>query len=192
MIVYLHGFRSSPHSSKARQLAATMQARGRAAEFYCPQLPASPAAAIAEVERCIAGIQPASLAVIGSSLGGFYATWLAEKTGCRAVVLNPAVHPYRDLGNFVGISTAYHSEAPFEFTQAHLEELTHFEIARITQPKRYLLIVAKGDELLDWREMTSHYLNANQVVLEGGDHGLSDFDAYLDQVIDFCGKGATP
>jgi hypothetical protein len=186
MILYLHGFRSSPHSAKAMMLAAHMQAAGRGAEFLCPQLPASPCEAIGVVEQCIRHASPEKLTVIGSSLGGFYATWLAEQKGCKAVLLNPAVQPRRDLKQYVGVSTSYHSEAPFEFKPEYLDEFALFETDTITSPERYFLIAAKGDELLDWREMIAHYPGTQQCVVEGSDHGLSDFDRYIDRVIAFC------
>lgn len=187
MILYLHGFRSSPQSFKARLIARRLQAFGRAADYHCPQLPASPQEAIALASRIAAQCNPDQLTLIGSSLGGYYATWLAERLGCRAVLLNPAVKPPRDLEQYVGVSTAYHSDQPFEFKQEYVEELTRFSIARITRPERYFLLAATGDEVLDWREMVAHYPVARQRVIAGSDHGLSDFSEYLDDVLSFCG-----
>lgn len=187
MIVYLHGFRSSPQSFKARLLADRMAALGRSDEYLCPQLPASPREAIMLVERLIAPLAADRLTLIGSSLGGAYATWLAEKTGCRAVLLNPAIQPARDLAEHVGSTTAYHSDAPFEFKQEYIAELTALAIDRISRPERYFLVAATGDEVLDWREMVAHYPGAQQCVIQGSDHGISDFDAYIDRVLAFCG-----
>lgn len=129
---------------------------------------------------------PASLAVIGSSLGGFYATALAEATGCRAVLLNPAVHPARGLAAHVGPQTAWHSDDQFEFLPRYIDELTELEVARITRPERYFLVAATGDEVLDWRDMVAHYPGARQRVIDGSDHGLSDFAQYVDEVLAFC------
>ncbi len=126
MILYLHGFRSSPHSAKARLLASWLQARGRSSEWRCPQLPPSPRIAIALAQQQIEKNPSEKLTLIGSSLGGFYATWLAEQLGCKAVLLNPAIFPQRDLKQAVGVSTAYHSEAPFEFKQEYLDEFEQF------------------------------------------------------------------
>lgn len=192
MIVYLHGFRSSPHSFKARLLGQRMEALGRGDEYLCPQLPASPRAAIDLAAKLIAGVAPQRLCLIGSSLGGYYATWLAEEACCRAVLLNPAVTPPRDLEKYVGITTAYHSDAPFEFKREYIDELRALRVTRITRPERYFLIAATGDEVLDWREMTAHYPQARQRIIEGSDHGLSDFSEYIDEVLAFCepdGKG---
>ena len=126
------------------------------------------------------------LAVIGSSLGGFYATAVAEETGCRAVLINPAVWPARDLAKYIGEQTAWHSDERFWFRAEYIAELEELTVQRITRPQRYLLLAATGDEVLDWREMTARYAGTCQRVIEGSDHGLSDFDDYLDEVVRFC------
>ncbi len=189
-LVYLHGFRSSPQSFKARLLAARLGALGLGARFACPQLPASPAAAVGLVLREIAP-GPADT-LVGSSLGGYYATWLAERCGCRAVLLNPAVFPARDLAAHTGTQRMYHSDDEFVFEPRHLDELAQLEAAP-TRLDRYLLIAAKGDELLDWRDMVAKYSGAPTILLEGGDHGLSEFAALVDRVLAFAGisGGAT-
>lgn len=188
MIVYLHGFRSSPRSFKARLLGERMAALGRSQDYICPQLPPSPREAIALTEKLIAQVAPDQLTLIGSSLGGAYATFLAEKIGCRAVLLNPAIRPARDLGAHVGRMTAYHSDEPFEFKQEYIDELNQLAIGRISRPERYLLLAATGDEVLDWREMVAHYPGAQHCVIAGSDHGISDFSNYIDRVLAFCGS----
>ena len=187
MILYLHGFRSSPQSFKASLIGKRLRELGREAEYCCPQLPPSPQAAIALASARAASVPAAQLIVIGSSLGGYYATWIAEQFGCRAVLLNPAVVPPRDLESYVGITTAYHSDQRFEFRREYIDELRAFAVNRITRPERYFLLAATGDEVLDWREMVAHYPGAVQQVIEGSDHGLSDFERYLDRVLAFCG-----
>lgn len=187
MILYLHGFRSSPLSTKTSLLASRMQALGHGDEYLCPQLPASPQAAIALALEIASKVNPSELTLIGSSLGGYYATWLAERLGCRAVLLNPAVHAARDLASQVGVKTQYHSNEAFEFKSAYIDELKALEVARITHPERYFLIAATGDELLDWREMVAQFPGARQRVIPGSDHGISDFAHYADEVLAFCG-----
>lgn len=190
MIFYLHGFRSSPHSMKARLLAQAMAVRGRAHEFVCPQLSASPAEAMALAEQVIEsqitqhGVD--SLCLIGSSLGGYYATYLAEKVGCRAMLINPAVKPPRDLEKYVGVTTAYHSDEVFEFKAQYVDELRALAIDHITHPERYFLIAATGDEVLDWREMQAHYPLARHKIIQGSDHSVSEFAEYLDEVLAWC------
>ncbi len=185
-ILYLHGFRSSPSSFKARRMREHFDALGQSARFICPQLPPSPAEAIAIAREAIAGLAPESVALVGSSLGGFYATVLAEQIGCRAVLINPAVDPARDLEKYIGEQQAWHSEDRFYFRPEYIAELKALELASLTQLGRYLLLAATGDEVLDWREMTARYAGANQHVIEGSDHGLSDFDDYLREVLAFC------
>ena len=127
-----------------------------------------------------------SMAVIGSSLGGFYATWLAERFGCRAVLLNPAVHPARDLLKHLGNQTLWNDpQQQFVFESSYIEELHALEVAKISQPERYFAVIAKGDEVLEWREMTSHYPGATIKLLPAGDHALSDYQQHLDGILDF-------
>ena len=136
--------------------------------------------------KLVSQVPADSLAVIGSSLGGYYATALAEATGCRAVLLNPAVRPAQGLAQHVGPQTAWHSEDQFEFLPEYIDELVSIEVASITRAERYFLIAATGDEVLDWRDMVAHYPGARQRVIDGSDHGLSDFDQYIDEVLAFC------
>ena len=192
MILYLHGFRSSPQSFKARMIAQRLAALGLADRYRCPQLPASPRDAIALASSIAAEAPAGELALIGSSLGGYYATWLAEQTGCRAVLLNPAVNPARNLESHVGVTTAYHSDERFEFKRAYIDELKACAVETVTAPERYFLVAATGDELLDWQEMVRHYPRACHRVINGSDHGLSDFDQYIDEVLAFCGVPAEP
>jgi predicted esterase YcpF (UPF0227 family) len=181
-LIYLHGFRSSPQSTKARMMAGWMAAHRPDVEWVCPQLPASPRAAI---ELAEAQLRPGT-ALVGSSLGGFYATVLAERHGLAAVLLNPAVDPARDLAGLVGPLTAYHDPAlAFHFTAAHVDELRAMTPAAITRAERYAAVIAKGDEVLDWREMSARYAGASTLLLEGSDHGLADFEQHLPFVLRF-------
>ncbi len=192
MILYLHGFRSSPVSMKARLMGQRMAQLGRAAEYSCPQLPASPEEAIALALSLTAGADPAALSIVGSSLGGYYATHLAERLGCRAVLLNPAVTPLKDLERHVGVSSAYHSDQPFEFKREYIDQLRDLAVPRVTAPERYFLIAASGDEVLDYRDMVAHYAGARQLVIDGSDHGIAEFADYLAPVLAFCGIEGAP
>lgn len=190
-LLYLHGFRSSPASAKAVRMAAEasrLQRSGRSLVWCCPQLPPSPAAAMALIGESTQDWPSATLAIIGSSLGGFYATVLAERRGCRAVLLNPAVDPATSLAGQIGEQTGWHdAELHFEFTAAHVQELRAMTPARITRPERYFTVIAKGDEVLDWREMHARYPASPGRLLEGGDHALSDFEAHLPDILRFLG-----
>jgi len=187
MLIYVHGFRSSPQSFKAQMLAQRLQAAGLADQYACPALPVSPREAIESLQRQFRLTTADTL--VGSSLGGYYATWLAEQSGCRAVLLNPAVFPVRDLASYVGPLRTYHDDQPMEFKAEYLDELQVIAVSTITREQRYCLIAAKGDELLDWREMTARYPGVQTRLIEGSDHGLSDFADHIDPVLAFAGLG---
>ncbi|MDB5806136.1 MAG: alpha/beta hydrolase family protein [Betaproteobacteria bacterium] len=188
MIIYLHGFRSSPQSYKAQLLAERMAQLGRASDYLCPQLPVSPAEAIGLAQNLTRDRDPAQLTLFGSSLGGYYATYLAEQLGCRAVMLNPAMRAFEKLKHYVGPQTMYHGGGEaFDFKAEYLEELRAMFIPAITRPERYFLVAATGDELLDWREMAANFPGARHKVIGGSDHGLSDFADYMDETLAFAG-----
>jgi predicted esterase YcpF (UPF0227 family) len=184
MLIYIHGFNSSPASSKAQLVKSRMEGMGRGAQFAVPALPHSPAQAAALLDA-LATRHPGA-ALIGSSLGGYYATWLAEKHDLRAVLLNPAVRPYELLSAHVGVQQNLYTGERYEFTVRHVEELRALEVADIT-PARYLLLAATDDEVLDYRSAVARYRGCRQIVIEGGDHGLSAFADYVDTVLAFCG-----
>jgi uncharacterized protein len=193
MILYLHGFRSSPLSFKARAMAQHLRELGRESDFVCPQLPASPRLAIALAESIILKQQARQdhqahqkITVIGSSLGGYYATYLAEKFGLRAILINPAVKPPNDLAKYIGVTTAFHSDEPFEFKASYVDELHAYAVPQISAPQRYFLLAATGDEVLDWREMLAHYAAAKHIVIQGSDHGMADFVDYFADIMAFC------
>lgn len=130
----------------------------------------------------------ATTGVIGSSLGGFYAAHLAGKLGCRAVLLNPAVHPARDLAGAIGENTAWHHPGQhFFFEPGFVDELRALESDPIARPDSCFAVIAKGDEVLDWREMAAFCAGAHIKLIEDGDHGLADFDRHIDEVLAFLG-----
>jgi len=190
MIVYLHGFNSTPRSTKARQLHEAMRAAGAGELYRCPALHHRPAQAVQSVERELAAAADApgagSVTLVGSSLGGFYACHLAEKHGLRAVLLNPAVYPVRDLGRYLGPQQNLYSGERYELTGDHLRELAALECERI-EPSRYLLIVETGDEVLDCREAVERFAGARQLVIPGGDHALRSFVEHLPAILEFAG-----
>ena len=185
-VLYLHGFRSSPLSTKARQVASLMASRFPHILWWCPQLPPSPKAAAALITEGTAHWPEQRMAVIGSSLGGFYATWLAAQRDCKAALLNPAIDPARDLAKYIGEQTAWHDPAErFDFAPEFVDELRALEVGPLPHPERVWALIAKGDEVLDWREMTARYPNSPQVVMEGGDHAISNFAHYLPELLEF-------
>ena len=189
MLIYIHGFNSSPASGKAQIVQAKLETMGRGAEFLAPALPYSPAQAAALLDA-LARRHPGA-ALVGSSLGGYYATWLAEKHGLRAALLNPAVRPYELLGAYLGVQQNLYTGERYPFTERHVEELRALEVDAI-EPSRYLLLVSTGDEVLDYRSAIARYRGCRQIVIDGGNHGLSDFGNHADAVLDFCGFARKP
>lgn len=187
-LLYLHGFRSSPQSAKARQMAAYVARHHPAVHLWCPQLPPSPREAMAQVAAGIAHWpRGGAMAVIGSSLGGFYASWVAQQAHCASVMLNPAVHPARDLERYIGEQTAWHDPSErFYFQPEFIAELRALDVSGQPPAGPELAIIAKGDELLDWREMAARYPQAQVRLLEGGDHALSGFAEHIADVARFC------
>lgn len=117
---------------------------------------------------------------------GFYASWVARHTGCPSVLLNPAVHPARDLARHIGEQTAWHDPAErFFFLPEYIAELQALSAEHTLPVGREMAIIAKGDEVLDWQEMVARYPAAQQTLLEGGDHALSDFEDHLPAVAQF-------
>jgi predicted esterase YcpF (UPF0227 family) len=185
-VLYLHGFRSSPKSTKARQMAQYMATEFPHLTWWCPQLPPSPQAAARLILEGTANWPADRMAVVGSSLGGFYATWLAARRGCKAVLLNPAIDPARDLAKYIGEQTTWHDPAErFFFAPEFVNELRALEVGPMPHPEQIWALIAKGDEVLEWREMTARYPDSPQVVIAGGDHALSNFETYLPQVLEF-------
>lgn len=167
-------------------MAVAVKDRFPGAVWCCPALPPSPSQAMEAVLACVQDWPHETMAVVGSSLGGFYATWLAEKLGCKAVLLNPAVYPARDLASQLGEHAHWHDpQQHFVFETMHVQELKSMELAKITQPARYFAVIAKGDEVLDWHEMAGHYPDIKMKLLPASDHALSDFDEHLGDVLDF-------
>lgn len=191
-IAYLHGFSSSPASIKGQLLGRAVEALPveTRPEYFMPQLSPRPREAVeavyAWVERATK-VNAASLTFIGSSLGGFYATHLAERYGARAVLINPAIQPQIDLAPYVGVQSNLHTGAPYEFRDSHLADLASLAVERITGPERYLLLVQTGDEVLDYRAAVRFYAGAFQCVQGGGDHGYSGFATQIPAVLRFAG-----
>lgn len=185
-LLYLHGFRSSPQSFKARKMADWVAEHRPDVQWWCPHLPPSPHEALALIEAGMAGWPDSGSAVIGSSLGGYYATVIANRRGWPAVLLNPAVDPARDLERYIGEQTTWQNPAErFFFRAEYIPELEMMQPGSPLHPERCLAIIAKGDEVLDWCEMHMRYQHCRLKMLERSDHALSDFDAHMPDVLRF-------
>ena len=188
MIIYLHGLNSSPQSTKARQLRQFLESLRKGGEFACPQLPDRPNAAVAVIETEMARHPTGSITLVGSSLGGYYATSIAEKHGIRAALINPAVDPHVSLRKYLGTQRSYHGGAQYELTEEHLREWKDLFVAEV-HPERYLLLVETGDEVLNYRAAVKKYRGARQVVVQGGDHAMASFTEHLPLILEFAGIG---
>ena len=184
MILYLHGFCSSPASWKSRLLAEEMARRGLAGQFVCPQLSPVPDQAMAGVSRLIENAG-APVTLVGSSLGGHYASHLAEKYGLPAVLINPAAIARLDVGKFVGDHANFHSGERFTFRAEHARQLQG-QVAKPT-PERYWLLLETGDEVLDYHQAQDFWFGCRQIVFEGGDHSFTRFPELVPQLIEFAG-----
>jgi len=188
MIIYIHGFHSSPSSHKANQLRERLTSLGRAHEFFCPALPHWPAQAMALLEGLVSATPPADVTLVGSSLGGFYATCLTEKYGARSVLVNPAITPHEGLRSYLGQQKNLYSGDEYLLTEEHLTQLARLHVAQPASMDRYLLMHTTGDELLDWRIAVDHYRGCRQVIVKGSDHGFSEFAQYIDIVLSFADR----
>lgn len=187
MIIYVHGFNSSPASHKANQLRKRLAAMGREGEFACPALSHWPQWAMACLKDEVDKGQPDRVTLVGSSLGGFYSTWLTEHLGCRAVLVNPAITPHQGLRAYLGKQTNLYTGEEYQFTEDHLAQLKDIYVPQPERMDRYLLIHTTGDELLDWRVAVQRYQGCRQIVVDGSDHGFGGFDDYIDCVLEFAG-----
>ncbi len=186
MIIYIHGFNSSPSSHKANQLRERLAALGREDEFACPALPHWPREAMALLEQTVADVPAEKITLIGSSLGGFYATCLTEQRGMRAILVNPAITPHEGLRTYLGPQKNLYTGDEYLLTEEHLAQLARLHVSKPARSDRYLLMHTTGDELLDWRVAVAHYQGCRQVIVQGSDHGFKEFGDYLDLVLEFA------
>ncbi|MGI9046793.1 MAG: YqiA/YcfP family alpha/beta fold hydrolase [Burkholderiales bacterium] len=185
MLLYLHGFNSSPSSFKARVFAEHLRRLGRGDEFVCPALPVSPTLAIHVAKQEIEQHGGERIGLVGSSMGGYYATWLAEKYDLKAALVNPAVNPFDLLRDFVGAQKNFHSGVQYTLTLQLVEQLRQFDVAKLKKPECYLLLTQTGDEVLDYRAAMKKYYGARQVVIDGGDHSFVGFENYIAPILEF-------
>jgi hypothetical protein len=186
-ILYLHGFNSSPESHKARVLHDYMQRQGLGNLVDIPKIPPLPAAAIELLQQHADKIiEDHPLSLVGSSLGGFYATWLAEKYNCPAVLINPAVRPHELLMKYLGENKNYYTGENWVLDHNHIKQFRELYIERVTQLERYLVLLQTGDDTLDYREALQKYAGCSILVEQGGSHEFSGFERHLEKILSFC------
>ena len=194
MLIYIHGFNSSPASFKASLLKKYVEAAHIGHCLHIPFVSPDPVKAIATLGELIEKhVRPGPdgdeypVCLIGSSLGGYYATWLAEQYDCRAVLVNPAVNPYELFEDYLGTNTNLYTGEKYELTMEHIEQLREIDVEHITRPDRYLLLLQTGDEVLDYKLAMEKYAAVPSIVEEGGAHEFMGFDRHLETVLAFCG-----
>jgi hypothetical protein len=185
-IVYLHGFISSPRSRKAVMLGDYLHNVAGGIDYAVPELHHRPAHAIEQAADACAGVEVADLTVVGSSLGGFYATVLAERLGCRAALLNPAVHPHLHFEKYLGPQENLYTGEKFTLTHEHVEELRDLDPGTVTRPARYWLFAETGDVVLDYRDAVKLYDGALQTIEQGGDHTLVSFPEHVPEIVEWA------
>lgn len=188
LLIYLHGFNSSPDSFKARFLGDFLRQRNLSQHYLVPALSHEPAIALGSVQQLIESrLDEVDITLIGSSLGGYYATSLAEHYDLRAVLINPAVYPYRLLNEYLGLNRNYYDGTQYEMKPEHMQQLLDMEVVQISKPERYLVLLQTADETLDYREAAEKFCDAQLQVEEGGSHGFDNFDQVIPQLLSFAG-----
>lgn len=183
-ILYIHGFNSSPQSMKAELTKAYVAKYFPEIEFHCPQILSSPNVAITQLEAIIRSNPDVQWHFIGSSLGGYFSTYLAQKYQCKAVLINPAIKPYALLADYIGWQTNPYTNERYQVTKAHMDELKALEKQKITE-NLYQVMVQTGDEVLDYRLAADKYQNCELIVQQGGDHSFINFADMLPTIADF-------
>lgn len=188
--VYLHGFLSSPLSKKAQQLIQYFENEGMAEQLSVPCLSFEPQEAIQQAKDAIVALQQQdgidSVFVIGSSLGGFYATYLSHAMGIKAALVNPAVKPYELFDGYLGPNQHFYDGKTYILEMKHIEQLKRLEVEEISQPQNQLLLLQTGDETLDYRQASAKYINSPSWIESGGDHSFVGFIERLDMIFHFA------
>ncbi len=188
-LLYLHGFNSSPHSFKARQTGQWLAQQHPAIRFICPLMAPRPDQASAAILEATAGIDWTQTLVMGSSMGGFYATWVADRFDCKGVLINPAVKPWFGREYLLGEQTNFHTGERHEMRQQDIDNFAHYGVATIRRPDNLWVLLQTGDEVLDYRHAEEFYQGCRLTIEQGGDHSFQHFDRYLPDIIRFW-KGA--
>ncbi len=188
LLLYIHGFNSSPHSLKAMEVSKYVEQQALGVTFVAPALPNYPGEAWRQLEQTLAEQlqqKRRKVALIGSSLGGYYATALAELFQIKAVLVNPAVRPYDLMAHTLGANQNPYSGEEFYLHEGHVDELRAVECDRLQHPSNLLLMVQKGDETLDYRHAVDYYTGCPHIIEEAGDHGFQQFKRHLPEVMQF-------
>ena len=186
-IIYIHGFNSSPLSHKAQLLTQRMTQLGIAGDLIVPQLSAYPEQAMGQLQACVEGCDSNRPVLIGSSLGGYYAIWLAERYGLKAILINPAIYPYNLLREYLGVNQNFYTDERYILEPRHVQLMKSYEVEKIRQPEDYWLLLETGDDTLDYHEAENKFPDSRMTIHQGGSHEFLHFDDMLDDILRYCG-----
>ena len=186
LLLYIHGFNSSPLSHKANVMKEYCERNRPDIQVVVPQMPCFPEDAEALLHSLMEQYKDSHrIGLVGSSLGGYMSIWLNSLYGLKAVVVNPAIKPYELLQDYLGEQVNPYTQQRYVLEEKHIQELRNLDITPIANPADFWLLQQKGDEILDYRQAVKKLEGAKQTVEEGGDHSFVGFERYTADIIDF-------
>ena len=185
LLLYLHGFNSSPQSHKAMATGAWLSEHHPEQAFLCPFLSPYPEQAIVTLEEISGQHRSETALVMGSSMGGFYATWLAQQWGCKAVLINPAVRPWQGREYLLGAQKNFHTGEEYLFEQHHIDSFSRWEVDTLARPDNFWVLLQTGDEVLDYTRAEEKYKDCRVTIESGGDHSFQGYERFLPEIYNF-------
>ena len=187
-VLYLHGFLSSPQSVKAQSTVQWFARNYPATTIHTPALSNYPSKVFGQLDNYISThpqLLEDGLKIIGSSMGGYLATYLVERLGGKAVLINPAVKPYELLVDYLGEHVNPYTNEVFHLVNDDMELLKALDTQVLKTPQAYRVMLQTGDETLDYRQAQTKYAGATLMIEEGGDHSFINYTNHLPDIATF-------